>query len=52
MQENPQEIQMKIKKMMWFKKEKPLSIHVVKNTIYDLTQTSIFQTHTDIKNKD
>ena len=33
-------------------KEKTLPIHVVKNTIYDLTQTLTFQTHTDIKNKD
>ena len=33
-------------------KEKPLPIPVVKNTIYDLTQTLTFQTHSDIKNKD
>ena len=29
----------------------PLPIPAVKNTIYDLTQTLTFQTHTDIKNK-
>ena len=51
-QKNPQKIQMEVKKMMRFKKEKPLPIHVVKNTIYDLTQIQTFQTHTDIKNKD
>ena len=51
MQKNPQKIQMEIKKMMRFKKKKPLTIHVVKNTIYDPTQILTFQTPTDIKNK-
>ena len=51
MQKNPQKIQMEIKKMMRFKKKKPLPIHVVKNTIYDPTQILTFQTPTDIKTK-
>ena len=51
MQKNPQKIQMEIKKMMRFKKKKPLPIHVDKNTIYDPTQTLMFQIHIDIKNK-
>ena len=51
MQKNPQEIQMKIKKMLRFKKKKPLPIHVVKNIIYDQIQILIFQTHTDTDNK-
>ena len=51
-QKNPQKVQLKIKKTMRFKKKNPLAIPVVKNTIYDLTQTLIFQTHTDNKNKE
>ena len=51
MQKNPQKIQMEIKKTMRFKKEKPLPIHVVKNTIYDPTQIPTSQIYTDIKNK-
>ena len=50
-QKNPQKIQLKIKKMMRFKKKNPLPIPVVKTTIYDLTQTLTFQTHTVIINK-
>ena len=50
MQKNPQEVQLKIKKMMRFKK-KLLPIHVVKNTIYDPTQIPTSQIQTDIKNK-
>ena len=51
MQKNPQKIQLKIKKTMRFKKKKPLPIHVVKNTIYDPTQTLTSQIHTDTKNR-
>ena len=51
MQNNPQEVQMKIKNMLRFKKKKPLPIHVVKNIIYNQTQILIFQTHTDTENK-
>ena len=37
--------------MLRFKKENHPQVHVDKNTIYDPTQTLIFQIHIDIKNK-